>query len=136
SAASFADTDPPWKTDLLARAVARARLGGPQAADAVARRAWGIARAPPVAPALSDLPLGASGAWPEGRPDTRRARARRSGGTFGIALDLEIALDAERRGALGTALALYGAVIGVDPERLRAWDRLPRARRAGGALPA
>ena len=28
SAASFADTDPPWKADLLARAVARARLAG------------------------------------------------------------------------------------------------------------
>ena len=134
SAASFADTDPPWKADLLARAVARARLGGPEAAEAVARRAWEIARAPAVATALSDLPLGAAGTWPEGRPETRRARARRSGGAFGIALDLEIALDAERRGELGTALALYGAVIGVDPERLEAWTGIRRVARAGGDL--
>lgn len=134
SAASFSDTDPAWKAELLARAVARARLGGADAAEAVARRAWEMARPPALATSLSDMPLAAGGAWPEGRPDPRRARARRTGGTFGIALDLEVALDAERRGALGSALAIYGSVIGVDPDRLEAWTGIRRVARAGGDL--
>jgi tetratricopeptide (TPR) repeat protein len=134
SAGSFADTDPSWKADLLARAVARARLAGADAADAVAQRAWEAARPPALAMALSDLPLAADGGWPDGRPDTRRARARRAGGAFGIALDLEAALDAERRGALGAALAIYGSVVGVDPDRLEAWTGIRRVARAGGDL--
>jgi tetratricopeptide (TPR) repeat protein len=132
SASSFNDTEPPWKSELLARAVARARLGGPGAGEMVARRAWEAARAPGLASALSDLPAGAAGAWPEGRPDTRRPRARRIGGPFGTALDLEVALDAERRGALGTALAIYGNVIGAEPERIEAWAGIRRVARAGG----
>jgi tetratricopeptide (TPR) repeat protein len=132
SAASFTDTDPAWKAELLARAVARARLGGADAAEAVSRRAWEAAHAPALAPALSDLPAAAAGGWPEERPDPRRARARRTGGAFGTALDLEVALDAERRGALGTALAIYGSVIGADPERLEAWAGIRRVARAGG----
>ena len=70
SAASFADTEPAWKAELLARAVARARLAGADASEAVARRAWETAHVPAVASALSDLPLGAEAAWPDGRPDT------------------------------------------------------------------
>ncbi len=137
SAASLSDTDVAvadvaWKGDLLARAVSRARLGGPAAAEAVARRAWETAHLPALAPALSDLPLAAGGAWPDGRPDTRRARARRNGGEFAVALDLEVAVDAERRGALGTALAIYGGVIAVEPERLEAWTGIRRVARAGG----
>ena len=81
--------------------------------------------------AISDLPLAAGGAWPDGRPDTRRARARRNGGPFGTALDLEVALDAERRGALGSALAIYGSIIATDPERLEAWFGIRRVARAG-----
>ncbi len=132
SAASLSDTEAPWKADLLARAASRARLGGGDTADAVARRAWQAAHVPAVASALSDIPLTAAGAWPEGRPDTRRARSRRLGGSFGMALDLEAALDAERRGALGTALAIYGGVIAADPERLEAWTGIRRVARAGG----
>jgi tetratricopeptide (TPR) repeat protein len=132
SAASFNDTEPPWKAELLARATARARLAGMPAGDAVARRAWQIAHAPAVGTALADLPLGAGGAWPDGRPDGRRARARRDGGLFGTALDLEVALDAERRGALGAALAIYGSVIATEPERLEAWTGIRRVARAGG----
>jgi tetratricopeptide (TPR) repeat protein len=134
SAGSLADSDPAWKADLLARAVARARLGGAGAVQAVARRAWETAHSPALASALSDLPLATGGAWPDGRPDTRRARARRTGGPFATALDLEAALDAERRGALGTALAIYGSVVGIDPERLEAWTGIRRVARAGGDM--
>ena len=134
SGGSIADTEIAWTGDVLARAVARARLGGAAAAEAVARRAWETARAPALVPALSDLPVAAPGAWPEGRPDPRRARARRTGGQLGIALDLEIALDAERKGSLGTALAIYGTVIASDPERLEAWAGIRRVARAGGDL--
>ena len=74
SAGSFADTEPAWKTDLLARAVARARLGGSAAAEAVGRRAWEISHHPALAAALSDLPV-VAGAWPQDRPD-RGAPAR------------------------------------------------------------
>jgi len=132
SAGSLATAEPAWKADLLSRAVARARLGGPDVADAVARRAWQTAHVPAVATMLSDLPLAAGGAWPEPRPDTRRARARRIHGSLGVALELEVALDAERRGALGTALAIYGAVIAEDPDRLEAWTGIRRVARAGG----
>jgi tetratricopeptide (TPR) repeat protein len=132
SAASFNDTDPAWKADLLARAAARARLGGVQAADAVARRAWETAHTAALGNDLSDLPLAAGGAWPDGRPDGRRARARRNGGAFATALDLEVAMDAERRGALATALAIYGSVIVTEPQRLEAWTGIRRVARAGG----
>jgi len=119
---------------LLARAAARARLAGPAVADAVARRVWQAARVPELAPVLADLPIAATGAWPGDRPDPRRARARRTGGAIGVALELEAALDAERRGALGTALAAYGSVIAVDPERLEAWTGIRRVARAGGDI--
>jgi len=129
---SSATGDAPWLAAVLARAAARARLAGLDAAEPVARRVWEMERAPAMAPALSDLPAPADGAWPAERPDPRRARARRVGGQLGIALDLEVALDAERRGQLATALSLYGAVIGVDPERLEAWTGIRRVARAGG----
>ena len=132
SAASLTDTEPSWKADLLARAAARARLGGMAAAEQVAQRAWQTARVPALASAISDLPLAAGGAWPDGRPDTRRARARRNGGALGTALDLEVAMDAERRGALGAALAIYGGIIASEPERLEAWMGIRRVARAGG----
>ncbi len=117
---------------LLARAVLRARLAGSEAADAIARRAWHVVHAPAVAQALSDLPVPPGESWPAGRPDTRRARAGRAGPRMGIALDLEVGLDAERRGALGTALAAYGSVISIDPDRLEAWTGIRRVARAGG----
>ncbi len=43
-----------------------------------------------------------------------------------------MAYDAERRGALGVALAAYGAVIDLDPERLEAWTGIRRVARAAG----
>ena len=60
-----------------------------------------------------------------------RARGERAGRSA-PPLDLEVALDAERRGALGTALAIYGSVIATDPERLEAWTGIRRVARAGG----
>ena len=122
----------PWLAAVLGRAAARARLAGIDEADRTAQRVWPMERSPALATAMSDLPVTTGGAWPEGRPDPRRARARRAGGPLGIALDLEVALDAERRGALATALALYGAVIDVEPERLDAWTGIRRVARAGG----
>jgi tetratricopeptide (TPR) repeat protein len=119
---------------LLGRAAARARLAGPATADAVAVAVWEATRRPELAPALSDLRATGGGPWPAGRPDTRRARARRTGGATGIALDLELALDAERRGALGAALAAYGSVVAIDPARLEAWTGIRRVARAGGDL--
>ena len=91
SAASFR-TQPDWKADLLARAVARAARRR-CIVEAVARRAWETAHVPAVASALSDLRSGRA-AWPDGRP-TPPPRARRPAG-FATALDLEVALDAER----------------------------------------
>ncbi len=117
---------------LLGRAAARARLGGAEAAEAVARAVWQTAHPPALAPALSDLPVAGAAPWPSGRPDPRRARARRAGGAIGVALHLEAALDAERAGDLGAALAAYGSVIALEPERLEAWTGVRRVARAGG----
>ena len=71
---------------------------------------------------------------PSARPDPRRSRARRTGGALGVALHLEAALDAERQGELGAALAAYGSVIALDPDRLEAWTGVRRVARAGGDL--
>jgi tetratricopeptide (TPR) repeat protein len=119
---------------LLGRAAARARLAGPESAEAVAVAVWEATRRPELAPALSDLRAPGGGPWPAGRPDPRRARARRTGGATGIALDLELALDAERRGALAAALAAYASVVAIDPARLEAWTGIRRVARAGGDL--
>jgi tetratricopeptide (TPR) repeat protein len=119
---------------LLGRAAARARLGGTAVAEAVAISAWQIAHPAALAPALTDLPVAGAAPWPPGRPDPRRSRARRTGGALGIALHLEAALDAERQGELGAALAAYGSVIALDPDRLEAWTGVRRVARAGGDL--
>jgi tetratricopeptide (TPR) repeat protein len=128
------DGPPPEAVALLGRAAARARLAGPEVAERLAVTAWQAARRPALAPALSDLAVPGGAPWPETRPDPRRTRARRTGGATGSVLDLEVALDAERRGALGTALAAYGSVIAVDPDRLEAWTGIRRVARAGGDL--
>ena len=119
---------------LLARAAARARLGGAKTAEAVAVAVWETAHPPAFAPALADLPVAGAAPWPSARPDPRRSRARRVGGALGVALHLEAALDAERQGELGAALAAYGSVIALDPDRLEAWTGVRRAARAGGDL--
>jgi tetratricopeptide (TPR) repeat protein len=117
---------------LLARAAARSRLAGAEMAEAVHLRAWPEARAAGLAVALSDLPVGAGAGWPEGRPDPRRTRASRTPGPLAQGLDLDAALDAERRGALGVALAGYARVLATAPERLEAWEGIRRVARAGG----
>ena len=120
---------PGRRTCSRARSPARGWAGAPPPKPS-ARRAWETSHQPALAAALSDLPV-VAGAWPQDRPDPRRARARRNGASFGAALDLEVALDAERRGALGSALAIYGSVIAADPERLEAWSGIRRVARAG-----
>jgi Tfp pilus assembly protein PilF len=125
---------PPEAVALLGRAAARARLADPEKSEAVAISAWQATRQASLAVGLSDLPVRAGDGWPAARPDPRRARARRTRGATGIALDLEVALDAERRGALGAALAAYGGVIAIDPDRLEAWSGIRRVARAGGDL--
>ena len=145
------------------RAAARARVGarapgGGRAAEALHRRVWRAAHAPALAPALADLPV-APRRGLAGRPSRSapRARPRASAARSALALDLEAALDAERRGALGAALADYGRVIAARPSasrpgtasgawrapaatwsarrgRWRAWARWCDVRRAPRAL--
>ncbi|HEY2728402.1 MAG TPA: hypothetical protein VGK52_00585 [Polyangia bacterium] len=116
---------------LLARASARARLAGRDVTETLHRRIWRVSHAPPVATLISDLPVTAGEGWPSDRPDPRRARATKLGGGLGLALDLEAALDAERRGALGGALGAYARVIAVAPDHLEAWEGIRRVARAG-----
>lgn len=127
-----AGTVTPEALALYARAAARARLAGAEAADRVAAAIWQRTRAAPLAPALTDLPVAPGAVWPPSRPDPRRARARRIGGPLGIGLNLEAAVDAERAGDLTGALAAYGSVIRADPTRLEAWNGVRRVARAGG----
>ena len=116
-----------------ARAAGRGRPGGAAGLGAAAPAA--------LAPALSDLPVLPDGAWPADRPDPRRARARRVGGQLGIALDLEVALDAERRGAAGDgAVAVRrrhrrgpGTDGGVDGHQAGGARRGRRRGRGAGA---
>jgi tetratricopeptide (TPR) repeat protein len=136
-ARGLADADgtiPGEAVPLLARAAARARLAGAETAEAVAVAVWETAHPPALAPALADLPVAGAAPWPAARPDPRRSRARRAGGALGVALHLEAALDAERQGELGAALAAYGSVIALDPDRLEAWTGVRRVARAGGDL--
>jgi tetratricopeptide (TPR) repeat protein len=123
---------PPALVPLLGRAAARARLGGKEAIEEVPRRAWLASRAPALAPAVADLPVAPGAAWPAARPDPRRARAARAPGALGAALELDVAFDAERAGALAAALAAYGRVIASEPDRVEAWAGIRRVARAGG----
>jgi tetratricopeptide (TPR) repeat protein len=116
---------------LFSRAAARARLGAPDRAEALHRRIWQTSHASGLVPALSEMPVQPGAGWPVDRPDQRRARATKVPGPLGLSLDLEAALDAERRGALGAALGGYARVIAVEPERLEAWEGIRRVARAG-----
>jgi tetratricopeptide (TPR) repeat protein len=116
---------------VLARASARARLAGRDPSEALHKRAWRASHAAPLATAIADLPVPPGEGWPSDRPDPRRARATKVGGSLGITLDLEAALDAERRGALAGALGGYGRVIAAAPDHLEAWEGIRRVARAG-----
>jgi hypothetical protein len=116
---------------LLARASARARLAGGEVSEALHKRVWRASHASRLATAVADLPVRAGEGWPSDRPDPRRARATKVGGPLGLTLDLEAALDAERRGALAAALGGYGRVIAVAPDHLEAWEGIRRVARAG-----
>jgi tetratricopeptide (TPR) repeat protein len=116
---------------LFARASARVRLAGASASEALHKRLWRASHAPRLATAIADLPVAPGEGWPSDRPDPRRARATKVGGALGLTLDLEAALDAERRGALAGALGGYGRVIAVAPDHLEAWEGIRRVARAG-----
>jgi tetratricopeptide (TPR) repeat protein len=116
---------------LLARASARVRLAGHDASEALHKRIWRASHASRLATAVADLPVTPGEGWPSDRPDPRRARATKVGGPLGLTLDLEAALDAERRGALSAALGGYGRVIAAAPDHLEAWEGIRRVARAG-----
>jgi tetratricopeptide (TPR) repeat protein len=116
---------------VLARASARARLAGREPSETLHKRMWRASHAAPLATAIADLPVIPGEGWPSDRPDPRRARATKVGGSLGITLDLEAALDAERRGALAGALGGYGRVIAAAPDHLEAWEGIRRVARAG-----
>jgi cellulose synthase operon protein C len=116
---------------LFSRAMARARLGAPDRALALHRRIWQTSHASRLAPALAELPVQPGAGWPVDRPDPRRVRAANIPGALGLTLDLEAALDAERRGALGAALGGYARVIAAAPDCLEAWEGIRRVARAG-----
>jgi cellulose synthase operon protein C len=128
SLAASAEADP---VPLLARASARARLAGGAASEALHKRIWRASHAPALATAVSDLPVAPGDGWPADRPDPRRTRATKATGELALALDLEAALDAERRGALGAALGGFARVIAAAPDRLEAWEGIRRVARAG-----
>ena len=118
---------------LLARAAARARLGGGNAARRIGAAAWQAARGVPALAALSDVPAAADGqpadSW---APDVRAARAGFSDGPLSVVLDLEHGLEAELQGRLGQALDAYARVVAVDGERLEAMEGIRRVARAAG----
>ena len=116
---------------LLARASARGRLAGRASSEALHKLIWRASHAPRLAAAAADLPVTPGDGWPADRPDPRRSRATKVGGELGLALDLEAAFDAERRGALGAALGGYARVIGDAPDHLEAWEGIRRVARAG-----
>ncbi|MEP6652846.1 MAG: tetratricopeptide repeat protein [Myxococcales bacterium] len=142
SATSESATD---SNGLLARAAARARLGGVALAGAVHDQVVALsAGAAPIGVGLADLPV-------SGRPErmaARVARAERNGGLLAYALDLERALDCESRGDGAGALEAFGqalrrdseglgleALVGIKRLALATGDRLGAAR-AGARLGA
>jgi len=114
---------------LLARAAARARLGGVGLAGAVHDQAHALSgRALPIDVGLSDLPVA-------GRPErasARAARAERTGGRLGYALDLERGLDAESRGDAAGALQAFKAAAARVPNGIEALDGIRRVTLATG----
>ncbi|MEO5768083.1 MAG: tetratricopeptide repeat protein, partial [Polyangia bacterium] len=126
SATSESEND---RNGLLARAAARARLGGVALAGAVHDQVVALsAGAAPIGVGLADLPV-------SGRPErmaARVARAERNGGLLAYALDLERALDCESRGDGAGALEAFGQALRRDPEGLEALDGIKRLALAAG----
>ncbi|HEX2659858.1 MAG TPA: hypothetical protein VHU40_16355, partial [Polyangia bacterium] len=108
---------------LLARAAARARLGGAGLAGAVHDQAYALSgKDLPIDVGLSDLPV----AGRAERAAARAARAQRTGGRLGYALDLERGLDAESRGDGKGALEAFKAAAGRAPDGIEALDGIRR----------
>ncbi len=117
------------RNGLLARAAARARLGGTQLAGAVHDQVATLsAGAAPIGVGLADLPVA-------GRPEriaARIARAERNGGPLAYALDLERAEDAEARGEGAEALDGFAYALRRDPEGIEALEGIKRLALATG----
>jgi tetratricopeptide (TPR) repeat protein len=131
------------RLSLLARAAARARLGGTSLAGAVHDQVHALAAgADAIGVGLTDLPVA-------GRPEraaARVSRAQRNEGPLAYALDIERALDAEGRGDRVGAFDAFARALGRDAEGIEALDGLKRlalstgdrlgAARAGARLGA
>ena len=114
---------------LLARAAARARLGGAGLAGAVHDQAHALAgKDLPIDVGLSDLPV----AGRAERAAARAARAQRTGGRLGYALDVERGLDAESRGDGKGALEAFKTAAGRAPNGIEALDGIRRVTLATG----
>jgi tetratricopeptide (TPR) repeat protein len=120
---------------LLARAAARARLGGGSAARRVGAAAWQAAPGVPALAGISDVPAvaGGLGADPWSLA-VRAARAGFSDGPMAVVLDLEHGLAAELEGKLGQALDAYARVLAIDGERLEAMEGIRRVAHTAGDL--
>ena len=141
SAASFNDTEPAWKADLLARAVARARLGGalhrrggraPRLGDR-ARAGAGVGAVGPAArgggrlarrtPRHPPRPRAANRRAVRHRPRSRGGAGRRTAGRAGHGAGDLRQRDRRRSGAAG----------GVDGDPARRARGRRRDRRSAGA---
>lgn len=116
---------------LLVRAATRARLGGAPLSGAVHDQAWALSGGTAaLGVGLSDLPVA-------GRPErvaARVARAGRSGGRLGYALEVEVGVDAEAHGDAPGALAAFVRAAAIDPSGIEALDGIRRLALAGGNL--
>jgi tetratricopeptide (TPR) repeat protein len=117
------------KNGLLARAAARARLGGSTLAGAVHDQVQTLSSGTaPIGVGLADLPVA-------GRPDriaARIARAARNAAPLACILDIERALDAEARGNVAGALDGFAQALGRDSDNIEALDGIKRLAQATG----
>ncbi len=117
------------RNGLLARAAARARLGGAALGGAVHDQVVTLSGgAAPIGVGLADLPVMGHA----DRVAARVARAERTGGPLGYALDVERALDAEARGDAEAALDGFARALGRDAAGIEALDGIKRLALATG----
>lgn len=117
------------RNGILARAAARARLGGVALSGPVHDQVAALSTDPSsIATGLADLPV----AGRAERISARIARAAKVGGQLAYALDLECGLDAESRGDAPAALEAFGSALGREPEGIEALDGIKRVALSTG----